>query len=990
MRTTGVFDGRHEVTRSQEGHTMKTRLGGITGLLVLVAVLAAGVAPRAEAAEYFVTPTGAGALNGSNWDNAFANLQAAVDVATTASDTIRMRHGVYSNLAAVTISARPGLAIVGGYIGNSLDPLETASEPTILTRDSSVNIRILDINASTLTVERITVSGGFMTTGNGAGIQVVNGSELTMTNCAVLTNGFQFASKGGGLYAQSSTVRIYDSLFSGNYLDAESEHIKYGGAMALENSTSRLERVQLLSNRIRLRHSQARGGALYLNGGTAMIDDCDFIANSTVSSAHADTPYGGALYAQNVVLTVHGSRFRENYAAGLNARANVMYLTGASLNATFEECMVTLQAPGKEQDIYLDAADSVTFKHSILGGGPVGAMLSKFGAGTLTVTNCLLNVNAGHALDLRAGTVTIANSTIADNGGWAITNSAATLTVRDSILWDNAAGDITGAATVDYSIAQSAWPGSGNLVTNPLFVVGYYLAMVGEPYQPESSPARDSGSATAAALGLDGRITTTTGDPDGGIVDRGYHYSAAPSSLSNMVLYVDGASGSDANDGWIPTEPLKTITTALERVLPGGLIHIAAGSYTNGSGAESLPLEILVPHVTLRGVDAGSTVIDGQEQHRVMRAVNPGRLRLEQMRIANGYLVNDRGAGLYLQGGDVTITNTHFIYNRIVNSTAQRTTYGGAIYALGATLSLSDCVFLTNRIEKSGYNEHGYGGAIYALQSGVRAVRCQFAFNSVSSQHFDNFGGALALVSGSATLRDCVFSTNHVNAGQNNSVTHRGGAIYASGVNPLAIEDSRFYGNYARASGGHGGVLYIDGATASGRVARCVFAHNGAVGFLGDMRMAGGILRFENNLVHGSTTRGLWVGAGTMQIENCTVAGNATYGLDVEAGTVNVRNSILWGNPSGDLNGSMTVSYSLATGLTDGVDNNLNQNPLLVEPPQDYRLQRGSPAINTGLNQDWMIGATDLSGELPRILNRVVDMGCYEAIPPSGTLFMFR
>ena len=43
----------------------------------------------------------------------------------------------------------------------------------------------------------------------------------------------------------------------------------------------------------------------------------------------------------------------------------------------------------------------------------------------------------------------------------------------------------------------------------------------------------------------------------------------------------------------------------------------------------------------------------------------------------------------------------------------------------------------------------------------------------------------------------------------------------------------------------------------------------------------------------------------------------------------------------------------------------------------DYRLLPSSPCIDKGINQDWMLDATDLAGN-PRILNGTVDMGAYE------------
>ena len=75
----------------------------------------------------------------------------------------------------------------------------------------------------------------------------------------------------------------------------------------------------------------------------------------------------------------------------------------------------------------------------------------------------------------------------------------------------------------------------------------------------------------------------------------------------------------------------------------------------------------------------------------------------------------------------------------------------------------------------------------------------------------------------------------------------------------------------------------------------------------------------------------------------------------------------------------MTVLNSCSTGLTPGVNGNINSDPLFEGASTgDFRLARGSLAIDGGQNRSWMIGALDLAGE-DRIKMGVVDMGAYEA-----------
>jgi hypothetical protein len=46
------------------------------------------LAGPAAAATWYATPEGAGTYAGTNWDNAFSNVQAAVNAATNAGDVI--------------------------------------------------------------------------------------------------------------------------------------------------------------------------------------------------------------------------------------------------------------------------------------------------------------------------------------------------------------------------------------------------------------------------------------------------------------------------------------------------------------------------------------------------------------------------------------------------------------------------------------------------------------------------------------------------------------------------------------------------------------------------------------------------------------------------------------------------------------------------------------------------------------------------------------
>ncbi|MCC6635904.1 MAG: T9SS type A sorting domain-containing protein, partial [Chitinophagaceae bacterium] len=132
-------------------------------------------------------------------------------------------------------------------------------------------------------------------------------------------------------------------------------------------------------------------------------------------------------------------------------------------------------------------------------------------------------------------------------------------------------------------------------------------------------------------------------------------------------------------------------------------------------------------------------------------------------------------------------------------------------------------------------------------------------------------------------------------------------------------------------------------------------------------------------------------------ITNCTFSGNSasnagviySYGTSTEP---IITNTIIYGNNFG-LNYLPTniISNSLIQGLAGGSNGNLNGNsdPLFVNAPSyilapftngDYRLQIGSPAINTGTSDTtgFNIGNRDVVG-IARIVGGTIDMGAYES-----------
>lgn len=179
-----------------------------------------------------------------------------------------------------------------------------------------------------------------------------------------------------------------------------------------------------------------------------------------------------------------------------------------------------------------------------------------------------------------------------------------------------------------------------------------------------------------------------------------------------------------------------------------------------------------------------------------------------------------------------------------------------------------------------------------------------------------------------------------------------------------------------------------------GRIYDCKFigcsGNNSEYG--GTVLVGNGVLR--NSLIAFCTNTDMSAGVsfwGTGTVENCTIVNcyskspTIASGVQQRNGSPNVVNSIVIGcsNGGGEANmgGSFqSVTYTAAYPKRTG-DGNLELKSVdFVDPAAyDFRVASG-PTINAGRYAAWMDAASDLAGT-NRILQGVVDMGCYEAAP---------
>jgi hypothetical protein len=258
-----------------------------------------------------------------------------------------------------------------------------------------------------------------------------------------------------------------------------------------------------------------------------------------------------------------------------------------------------------------------------------------------------------------------------------------------------------------------------------------------------------------------------------------------------------------------------------------------------------------------------------------------------------------------------------------------------------------------------------------------------------------------------AVITNCVFRDNLAR-------TSDGGGLHIYGwqANDIRIQSCLIAGNQATNvnTATDGGGAYLDGG---GYMSHCTVISNYSGGPGGGVALKRSqvanncaIPAVRNCLVTYNDSDGTTDGAGgiymytTSSVASCTVADNTTAG---NAGGIllrrgaSVSNTVAYFNTGGDGRNCTAASspykfdYNCTTPLTSlSGTGNLEADPAFQNRTAgDYRPSVGSPCIDEGGQQAWMLTGLDLDGEA-RIQNQEVDMGAYETFEPIGTTIIVQ
>ncbi len=522
-------------------------------LLVLVLMYLTGIG---QTTVYVDATYGNDANNGNSWSTAYATLAKGLQGINTngsTASTILVATGTYyptgnqsstDRDSAFTIQ-RGGIRLLGGYPagGGTRNP---SSNPVYLDGDIGTAASNTDNSCHVMVITSIDASADSVVVD---GFTIRNGNANVNSNKQYIVQVSRKWGGGAALYGVvANKVVIRNCSFSGNVTS------EYGGAI-FNGASSPIIRNCIFTN-----NTGSYGGAIANTGGSAAyITNCTFSSNTATA--------GGGIYNDNSAPTINRCIISGNTNSG----------------------------SGEGGGIKNTNASSLTISNSIISGNSTtyfGGGIANYSNSSITITNCIMAGNKTASPSFGSGGI--------GNYG------SSTAAIRNCIIWDNIA-PVAGSLTINYSIVQGGYSGTGNLNADPLFV---------------NSPA----ASTAPFTGGDYRLSTgspaiNTGDSTGvssllGVTDLAGNYRY----LNNLDM---GAYEFNSSPPVTTLDKLGLTSTVaagayslrlLNSAYTGPLVRIAIGSnfydvYPDASTdkAFSLSSKISAPYSSYNATATGTT-----------------------------------------------------------------------------------------------------------------------------------------------------------------------------------------------------------------------------------------------------------------------------------------------------------------------------------------------------------------------------------------------
>jgi CHAT domain-containing protein len=365
-----------------------------------------------------------------------------------------------------------------------------------------------------------------------------------------------------------------------------------------------------------------------------------------------------------------------------------------------------------------------------------------------------------------------------------------------------------------------------------------------------------------------------------------------------------------------------SILDALEVAIAGATINLAAATYQEGEAIN------IRQDVSIQGAGAGSTLIDGNNQHRVLFVDDPSVVEIGNLTILNG--IDAAGGGGIDNRGTLTIQSSVIRNN-------QSTASGGGIYNEG-TLTLNSSS-VTN-------NQASGGGGIHSLNGTLTISNSSIEQNTATGANAPGVGGGILLRLGTASITNTTIARN--------SASLNGGGIGTIGPTnaSITIANSTIQGNSA-GSGSGGGIELVD---ASLDITNSTISGNTAAQSGGGIRNVGA-LTIANSVISQNIAETFWGGgianisSTELRIDGSIISDNEAPfggGIDHSGSLLTIRNSTLAGNQAtGEFGGGAIGSSGLLTIDQNTFNNNTaNQGGALFITSNTLNLNRSTLSGN--------------------------------------------
>jgi len=275
----------------------------------------------------------------------------------------------------------------------------------------------------------------------------------------------------------------------------------------------------------------------------------------------------------------------------------------------------------------------------------------------------------------------------------------------------------------------------------------------------------------------------------------------------------------------VPVSNASALQQALDQVPDGGIIELAAGTYSAPSGGWTIYPDLSGGSrgFTVRAAAGASVTLTGNGANRILTFTTPKPVTFERIAFRDGFSTEEFHAG----GVSISHVEVSFIACAFENNAANPpVTGGGAVWIDTSTVLFQACVFNNN-------TSKNYAGAFSAYASRVYVRDCRFFGNRTNVPGHSTFSAGGAIHGNSATIQ---ISNSRF---ENNQAGYVGGAIYVIGpwatpTMDLEIVDSLFTGNIAvRDPGGTntdpttGGAVFMEDKV-NARFYRSRFTNNSA------------------------------------------------------------------------------------------------------------------------------------------------------------------